>query len=134
MKVLLIWPKFDSFSFWNFEKVCEMAGVKYMTPPLGLLTVAALLPQDWEMKVIDENVSALTDADLDWADMVFVGSKILHRDRALSVIRRAKSRGKPVAVGGPDPTMSPQFYEEVGVDYLCLGEGETIVPMLLKDI
>lgn len=134
MKVLLIWPKFDSFSFWNFEKVCEMAGVKYMTPPLGLLTVAALLPQDWEMKVIDENVSALTDADLDWADMVFVGSKIVHRDRALSVIRRAKSRGKPVAVGGPDPTMSPQFYEEVGVDYLCLGEGETVVPMLLKDI
>ncbi len=134
MKVLLIWPKFDSFSFWNFEKVCELAGVKYMTPPLGLLTVAALLPKSWDLRLIDENVNPLSDSDLDWADMVLVGSKIVHRDRALAVIRRAKKRGKPVAVGGPDPTMSPQFYEDVDVDYLCLGEGETIVPKLLKDI
>src|SRR3970040_2237435 len=99
MNVLLIWPKFDSFSFWNFEKVCEVVGVRYMTPPLGLLTVAALLPKDWNVRLIDENVDPLTDADLDWATLVMVGSKIVHRARALTVIRRARARGLPVVVG-----------------------------------
>ncbi|MEE9385999.1 MAG: B12-binding domain-containing radical SAM protein [Nannocystaceae bacterium] len=134
MKILLIWPKFDSFSFWHFEKVCEIVGVKYMTPPLGLLTVAALLPRDWRIKLIDENVHELGDADLDWADLVMVGSKIVHRTRALAVIRRARERGKPVAVGGPDPTLSPSYYEEAGANYLCLGEGEITVPKLLADL
>ncbi|MEZ4220977.1 MAG: B12-binding domain-containing radical SAM protein [Polyangiaceae bacterium] len=134
MRVLLVWPKFDSFSFWNFEKVCEMAGVKYMTPPLGLLTVAALLPRSWDLRLVDENVRPLEGGDLDWADIVFVGSKIVHRGRALEVIREAKAHGKRVVVGGPDPTMSPQFYTEVGADFLCQGEGETVVPELLADL
>jgi radical SAM superfamily enzyme YgiQ (UPF0313 family) len=134
MKALLVWPKFDSFSFWNFEKVCELAGVKYMTPPLGLLTVAALLPKDWSLRLVDENVRPLTDEDLDWSDLVLVGAKIIHRPRALAVIRRAKDRGKLVAVGGPDPTLSTSYYEQSGADYLCLGEGEVTVPMLLEDL
>jgi radical SAM superfamily enzyme YgiQ (UPF0313 family) len=134
MRALFVWPKFDSFSFWNFEKVCEIVGVKYMTPPLGLLTVAALLPQDWEIRLVDENVAALSDQDLDWASIVFVGSKIVHRGRALEVIRRAKRRNLAVVVGGPDPTMNPDPYRDAGADYLCLGEGEATVPMLLSDL
>ena len=131
MKALLIWPKFDSFSFWNFEKVCELAGVKYMTPPLGLLTVAALLPQEWDLRLVDENVRMLEDSDLEWADIVLVGSKIVHRGRALDVIKMARDRGLPVVVGGPDPTLSPDPYRKAGVDFLCLDEGEVTVPMLL---
>ena len=131
MNVLLVWPKFDSFSFWNFEKVCEITGTRYMTPPLGLLTVAALLPSSWSLRLIDENVEPLTDDAIDQADLVLVSSKIVHRDRALDVIRRIRERGKPVAVGGPDPMMSPDKYVAAGVDYLCLGEGEVTVPMLL---
>ncbi len=134
MKVILVWPKFDSFSFWNFEKVCRLAGVKYMTPPLGLLTVAALLPQEWELKVIDENTAPLTEDDIVWADVVFVGSKIVHRGRAQEVIRWVKSCNKPVVVGGPDPTISPRAYEGLDIDCLCLGEGENTVPQLVKDL
>ena len=134
MKALLVWPKFDSFSFWNFEKVCELAGVKYMTPPLGLLTVAALLPESWDLRLVDENVNPLSDRDLEWADVVLVGSKIVHRKRALEVIRRAQKAGKLVAVGGPDPTCTPDPYRGVGVDFLCQGEGEVVVPLLVADL
>jgi radical SAM superfamily enzyme YgiQ (UPF0313 family) len=134
MKILLVWPEFDSFSFWNFEKVCRVAGVKYMTPPLGLLTVAALLPQQWEVKVVDENTTTLTEGHITWADVVFVGSKIVHRGRAQKVIRWAKSLGKTVIIGGPDPTISPQAYEGLGVDCLCSGEGEEIIPRLATDL
>src|SRR6516162_3640918 len=123
-RALLVWPKFGSFSFWNFERVCELVGVKYMTPPLGLLTVAALLPADWELRLVDENVSPLRDAELDWADLVLVGSKIVHRQRALAVIRHAVSRGKTVVAGGPDPTLHPALYRGAGAPFLCLGEAE----------
>ncbi|MBN1608580.1 MAG: B12-binding domain-containing radical SAM protein [Polyangiaceae bacterium] len=134
MNALLVWPKFESFSFWHFEKVYELAGVKYITPPLGLLTVASLLPRDWELRLVDENVRELTDEDIDWAELVLVGAKIIHRPRALAVIRRAKDRGKLVAVGGTDPTLSTSYYEDSGADYLCVGEGEVTVPMLLADL
>ncbi len=134
MRVLLVWPKFGSFSFWNFEKVCELAGVKYMTPPLGLLTVAALLPKDWALRVVDENVRGLTDADFDDVDLVLLSSKIVHRFRALEVIKLARARGLRVAVGGPDPTLTPAPYAEAGASFLCLDEGEVTVPMLLADL
>jgi radical SAM superfamily enzyme YgiQ (UPF0313 family) len=134
MKALLVWPKFSSFSFWNFEKVCELVGVKYMTPPLGLLTIAALLPKDWELRLVDENVRPLGDEDLQWADLVMVGSKIVHRQRALGVIRQAVGSGKLVVVGGPDPTLHPAVYERAGATFLCLDEGEVTVPKLLADL
>ena len=131
MKALLVWPKFESFSFWNFEQVCDLVGVKYMTPPLGLLTVGALLPSEWELRLVDENVRMLHDDDLAWADVLFVGCKIVHRQRALEVVRMGKAAGKVVAVGGPDPTLSHEVYERSEADYVCVGEGELTVPMLL---
>ncbi len=134
MRVLLVWPHFESFSFWNFEKVCEIVGVKYMTPPLGLLTVAALLPRNWDLRVVDENVRMLSDDDFKGVDLVIVSSKIVHRLRAVEVIKMARSRGLPVAVGGPDPTLTPQPYVDAGVNYLCRGEGELTVPRLLEDL
>lgn len=134
MRALLIWPKFESFSFWNFEEVCKIVGVKYMTPPLGLLTLAAMLPPDWEVSLVDENVRPLQDSDLDQADLVLVGSKIVHRDRALAVIARARAAGKRVIVGGPDPTLSPDRYLESGADALCVGEAEVVIPEILRDL
>jgi radical SAM superfamily enzyme YgiQ (UPF0313 family) len=131
---LLVWPKFESHSFWNFEKVCELAGVKYMTPPLGLLTVAGLLPEEWSLRLVDENVRPLRDSDLEWADIVLVGSKIVHRKRALEVVRQAREKEKPVVVGGPDPTLNPRFYSAAGANFLCLDEGEVTVPLLLEDL
>ncbi len=134
MKTLIVWPKFDSFSFWHFEKVCELVGARYMTPPLGLLTVAALLPKDWDLRLVDENVRPLEEADLDWADHVLMGSKITHRARALDIIARVKARGLKITVGGPDPTLSTRFYEEAGADFFVLNEGEVTVPMWLADL
>lgn len=134
MNALLVWPRFDSFSFWNFEKVCELAGVKYMTPPLGLLTVAALLPPEWTLRVVDENVRPLLPDDFDWAELVLVSSKIVHRGRALEVVAEARRCGKPVVVGGPDPTMSPDLYRRAGANFLCLDEGEATIGPLLADL
>lgn len=134
MRALLVWPKFESFSFWNFEKVCELAGVKYMTPPLGLLTVAALLPEDWEVRLVDENVRPLEDGDFEWAEIVMLGTKIVHRKRAAEVIDMARARGLPVVVGGPDATLSPQVYRDAGANFLCLDEGEATLPKLLADL
>jgi len=131
---LLVWPKFGSFSFWNFERVCQLVGVKYMTPPLGLLTVAALLPSHWELRLVDENVRPLEDSDLAWANLVLVGCKIVHRQRALAVIRQAVALGKTVVVGGPDPTLHPALYRGVGAGFLCLGEAEMTIPRFLADL
>jgi radical SAM superfamily enzyme YgiQ (UPF0313 family) len=105
-----------------------------MTPPLGLLTIAALLPKDWELRLVDENVRALSAEDVNWADLVMVGSKIVHRLRALEVIREAVAFGKIVVVGGPDPTLHPGIYERAGATFLCLDEGEVTIPKLLAGL
>jgi radical SAM superfamily enzyme YgiQ (UPF0313 family) len=105
-----------------------------MTPPLGLLTLGALLPQHWQLRLVDENVRPLEQGDLDWADLILIGSKIVHRSRALEVIKWAKTTGKKVIVGGPDPSLSPEPYAAAGADALCLGEGEVVVPKLLADL
>ncbi len=134
MKALLIWPKFDSYSFWNFEPVCEISGVRYMTPPLGIMTVAALLPKEWDMRVIDENVELVDEDDMKWAEVVLIGCKIVQRKRSFEIIRMAKEHNLPVAVGGPDVTLTHDSYDGSGVDYVFLGEGELTVPDWLRDL
>jgi radical SAM superfamily enzyme YgiQ (UPF0313 family) len=134
MKTLLIWPKFSSFSFWNFEAVCELSGVKYMTPPLGVLTVAALFPREWDLRVVDENVRPLQQEDLQWADLVVISAKIVQRKRAVALVREAKAANKLVVVGGPDPTLSGMLYKDAGADFLCPGEGEAVIPLLLEKL
>ncbi|MBW1762326.1 MAG: hypothetical protein JRJ64_12630 [Deltaproteobacteria bacterium] len=119
MNVLLIWPKFESFSFWNFENVCEITGTRYMTPPLGLLTVAAMLPETWELRLVDENLELTTDQDLEWADAVLMGSKIVSRSRALELITRARGLGNIVVLGGADVTVNATPYAEGGAHILC---------------
>jgi radical SAM superfamily enzyme YgiQ (UPF0313 family) len=112
--------------------VCKIAGAKYPAPPLGLLTVAALLPASWEIKLVDENVEGLTDDHLAWADVVMTGGMLPQQEGVLRLLQRAHARGKPVAVGGPDPTSQPEVYKEA--DYLVLGEGEVTIPLFLADL
>ncbi|HQF30417.1 MAG TPA: B12-binding domain-containing radical SAM protein, partial [Hyphomicrobiales bacterium] len=69
-RILLVYPNFDAPSFWDFRKVCEVTGSKASLPPLGLITIAALFPPDWEIRLVDRNIEPLTDTDLDWADLV----------------------------------------------------------------
>ena len=132
MRVLLLYPLFPK-SFWSFEKALELVGRKALLPPLGLITVAAILPDEWEYKLVDRNIGQeVTEADWDWAEMVILSGMIVQKDDLLAQIREAKRRGKPVAVGGPYATALPQEPEEAGVDYLILDEGEITLPMFVE--
>jgi radical SAM superfamily enzyme YgiQ (UPF0313 family) len=131
-KCLLVQTKFSAFSFWNYQDVCQIVGAKYPAAPLGLLTVAALLPQQWTFRLIDENVEPLSDEDLLWADIVCTGGMLPQQDSMLGFIHRAHQLGRPVVVGGPDPTSQPELYKEA--DFLVLGEGEITIPMFLADL
>src|SRR3954452_17985270 len=93
--VLLVVPKFTQ-SFWNFQASCEIVGARYPAAPLGLMTVAALLPETWSLRLIDSNVSEVTDTDLAWADLVMTGGMITQRATCLEFISRAQAAGKVV--------------------------------------
>jgi len=131
-KCLLVQTKFSGFSFWNYQIICEMVGAKYPAAPLGLLTVAALLPQHWLFRLIDENVEPLLDDQLKWADIVCTGGMLPQQKSMLNFIRRAHDFDRIVVVGGPDPTSQPDVYHEA--DFLVLGEGEVTIPMFLNDL
>ena len=123
--VLLIAPRFNGQSFWNFSAACEVHGAKFPAPPLGLITVAALLPPSWECRLVNRNTEKLTEAELEWADLVMTGGMMPQRPDTLTVIALAQTRGKPVVVGGPDATSSPEIYEVA--DFRVLGEAEGII-------
>jgi radical SAM superfamily enzyme YgiQ (UPF0313 family) len=129
---LLVQTKFSAYSFWNYREVCEMVGKKYPAAPLGLLTVAALLPQHWNFKLIDENVEPLLDEHLQNADLVCIGGMLPQQNSMLDLITRAHNLGCTVVVGGPDPTSQPDLYKDA--DFLVLGEGEITIPMFLNDL
>ncbi|MGB3535369.1 MAG: B12-binding domain-containing radical SAM protein [Microcoleaceae cyanobacterium] len=131
MRVLLIYPVFPQ-SFWSFEKVIALVGRKALMPPLGLITVAAILPQTWEFKLVDRNVSEITEAEWDWAELVIISAMIVQKPDFLAQVQEAKRRGKSVAVGGPYPTTSPEEVEAMGVDYLVLDEGEITLPLFVS--
>lgn len=131
MQVLLLYPQFPK-SFWSFEKVLELAGLKALLPPLGLITVAAILPQTWEFRLRDRNVCVETEADWEWADLVIVSGMIVQKSDLLHLIREAKRRGKLVAAGGPYVTSVPQEAIAAGVNFLVLDEGEITLPLFVK--
>jgi len=132
LRCLFVNPRFRTASFWNYRATCEGAGARYPAPPLGLITVAALLPQEWEMRLVDCNVHNWKAEMLDWADLVFIGGMMPQQIDGLDLIRQAKQRGKTVVVGGPDATSSPHIYAEA--DHLVLGEVENTMSRFVDDI
>ncbi len=133
MRVLLLYPLFPK-SFWSFEKALELIDRKALLPPLGLVTVAAILPQEWEFKLVDHNVREVTEAEWEWADMVILSAMIVQKEDFIAQIQAAKRRGKRVAVGGPYATALPQEAEAAGADYLILDEGEITLPLFVEAI
>ena len=123
--VLMIYPRFSAKSFWNFEEACELVGAKYPAAPLGLITVAALLPSSWPVRLIDRNTEDLSEADLAWADLVMTGGMLFQQADALALIEMCRGRGLPVAVGGPDISSSPHVY--AGADFIVTGEAEGVL-------
>jgi len=124
-KALLVYPRFAGTSFWNYRETCELMGAKYSAAPLGLITVAALLPPEWEVRLVNRNTEELHDGDLAWADVVMTGGMLPQRGDVLSLIARARAHGKPVVVGGPDATCAPDVY--AGADFRVLGEAEDVL-------
>ena len=128
---LLVYPE-QPPTFWGADYALEMSGVKATFPPLGLLTVAAMFPPNYELRVVDMNVSALQDADLAWADLVFTSTMITHHVSLQAVVERCNGAGVPVVAGGPHPTT---FHEDIaGVDHFVLGEVEEIFAEFLRDL
>lgn len=133
MRALLIYPIFPK-SFWSFEKALALTNRKALLPPLGLITVAAILPQTWEFRLVDRNVSQITEADWDWAELVVLSAMLVQKEDFRDQIQEAKKRGKSVAVGGPYPTALPEEAETTGADFLILDEGEITLPMFVSAI
>lgn len=133
MRILLVYPIFPK-TFWSYEKILALVDRKVLLPPLGLVTVAAILPQSWEFKLVDRNIRPVTEAEWDWAEIVIFSAMIVQKQDLLAQIGEAKRRGKLVAVGGPYPTSTPHEVEAVGVDFLILDEGELTLPMFIAAV
>lgn len=131
MRALLIYPIFPK-SFWSFEKTLDLVDRKALLPPLSLVTVAAILPQEWEFKLVDRNVRTVTEEEWEWAELVVLSAMIVQKIDFFQQIQEAKRRGKTVAVGGPFPTALPQEIEKAGANFLVLDEGEITLPMLVE--
>jgi radical SAM superfamily enzyme YgiQ (UPF0313 family) len=131
MNILLVYPKYPE-TFWSFKYALKFISKKASLPPLGLVTVAAMLPREWDVRIVDKNVRLLSDRDLRWADYVFLSAMSIQRESAESVIRRCRALGKKIIAGGPLFTSLP---EEFGmVDHLVLNEAEITFPRLLADL
>jgi radical SAM superfamily enzyme YgiQ (UPF0313 family) len=131
MKILLVNPEIPS-TFWSFRHALKFIEKKSSEPPLGLLTVAAILPEDWEKRLIDMNVEKLSDTDLQWADYVFITGMHIQRDSFLNVVSRCKDLQKKVVAGGPMCTMEKEQFTHI--DYLILNEAEITLPLWLEDL
>ncbi len=130
-RALLVYPRFGGSSFWNYRATCEVVGARYSAAPLGLITVAALLPDSWEIRLIDRNVAELHHDDLAWADVVMTGGMLPQQRDTLHVIALAHAAGKPVVIGGPDVTATPRVYAEA--EFQVRGEAEEILPHFISD-
>jgi radical SAM superfamily enzyme YgiQ (UPF0313 family) len=122
---LLVYPRFVPNSFWNYTEACSLVGARYPAAPLGLITVAALLPQNWEFRLVNRNTEELDAADIGWADMVMTGGMLNQQPDCMELIRLSHAQGKPVVVGGPDVSSSPHLYRTA--DFQVLGEAEDII-------
>jgi radical SAM superfamily enzyme YgiQ (UPF0313 family) len=131
MNVLLVSPATPD-TFWSFRHVMQFIAKKAAFPPLGLLTVAAMLPRDWHLKLVDLNVRSLTAADLDWADYVFISAMLVHENSVRQIVARCSEHGKPIVAGGPLFTTGHERFPEVS--HFVLGEAEHIMPTLVADM
>lgn len=131
MNILLVYPKIPS-TFWSFEGALKIISKKSAEAPLGLITIAAMLPEDWNLKLIDMNVCELIDKDLKWADYVFLSGMNVQINSFRDVIKRSNILGTKVVAGGPLATTQHQDF--LGIDHFVLNEAEITLPLFLKDL
>jgi radical SAM superfamily enzyme YgiQ (UPF0313 family) len=131
MKILLVYPQYPD-TFGSFKYALKLVSKKAIYPPLGLLTVAAMLPGEWEKKLIDMNVTALRDTDILWADYIFISAMDVQKDFAQDTITRCKKLGAKIVAGGPLFTSRYEEFDEV--DHFVLGEAEVTLSPFLVDL
>lgn len=131
MKILLVYPHYPD-TFWSFRHAMKFIGRKASFPPLGLLTVAAMLPAAWDKKLVDMNVAPLSDDDLEWADYVFISAMTIQQASVMEILSRCRQIGAKTVAGGPLFTSAPDDFPEV--DHLVLGEAELTLPPFIEDL
>ncbi|HOG48896.1 MAG TPA: DUF4070 domain-containing protein, partial [Anaerolineae bacterium] len=131
MRILLVYPEFPT-TFWSFKHALKFVSKQASLPPLGLLTVAAMLPPAWEKRLVDMNVATLNDRDLAWADLVFISAMVVQRRSAEEVVARCNRAGVRVVAGGPLFTEEAEKFPTV--DHLVLNEAEVTLPPFLRDL
>jgi len=131
LNILLVYPQYPD-TFWSFRHALRIISKRAAYPPLGLLTVAAMLPQEWKKKLVDMNAASLTDEQIRWADHVFISAMAVQRASAKEVIRRCRGLNVKTVAGGPLFTSEPEEFEDV--DYLVLDEAEVTLPLFLEDL
>lgn len=131
MKVLLVYPEFPD-TYWSFRHALSFEGKRSAFPPLGLLTVSALLPRSLERRLVDMNVQRLKPTDIKWADVVFISAMIVQKDSLERVVELCKAHGKRVVVGGPYVSTSKEQLPQA--DHIFVGEAETTLPEFVRDL
>jgi len=131
MNILMVYPMYPD-TFWSFKHALKFVSKKASFPPLGLLTVASMLPKEWNKKLIDMNVSELKDKDILWADYVFISAMSIQSESANQVIDRCKKLNVKIVAGGPLFTSSFEYYDNI--DHLVLNEAEITLPEFLSDL
>ncbi len=131
MNILLVYPEFPE-TFWSLRHALKFISKKAILPPLGLLTVAAMLPEDWNLKLVDMTVTKLTDRDIQWADYVFISAMYLQKEFAKKIVAKCKSLDTKIVAGGPLFTRDYKCFPEV--DHLVLNEAEITLPPFLEDL
>jgi len=132
LKVLLVWPRFPS-SFWTFDGVLDLVPIETNQPPLGLLTVAALCPKTWSLKLIDRSFEDLLDSDLLWADLIMVSGMRVQKDDIRETLLRARALGKRTMIGGPFASSEPELLQRLA-DHVVVGEPDEVFPEIASDI
>ncbi len=131
MNSLLIYPEFPE-TFWSFKHALKFLGKRAAQPPLGLMTVAALLPGAWKKRLVDTNVERLRDRDLKWADVVFVSGMHIQSESLLAIVERCRERGLRTVVGGPIASSVPAA--ELKADHVVIGEAESLIADLAREL
>ncbi|MEJ2615583.1 MAG: cobalamin-dependent protein, partial [Ignavibacteriaceae bacterium] len=131
MNILLVYPEYPD-TFWSFKYALKFISKKASFPPLGLLTVASILPEEWNKKLIDINTEKLSDEDILWADYVFLSAMSVQSRSVDEVIQRCKNLNTKIVAGGPLFTSSPENYNNI--DHLVLNEAEITLPQFLTDL
>lgn len=132
MKALLVYPECPDDTFWSFKHALKFISKKAVHPPLGLLTVAAMLPEEWEKKLVDMNVTKLKNKDIEWADFVFVSAMAVQKESVKKLISRCKEMDVKIVAGGPLFTAGYENSEDI--DHFVLNEAEITLPPFLNDL